>query len=216
MRPTCVYARPFSATRQNEYKRQMNYLSQAKTLSDNNSIKEQIIEFENKARIRLPPVFRAFVENYDIFSLELSMFNKIYFPDKNNSSYFELTKFTPNPEVVFESLLSPSNYIKAMNNVYHYEEDEEIIKDKILIGNIHGGTLLLGYEGINSDKIYADFIGEGERLIKVGDDIFSYFKSIEIKPNENILRDFNLELNNLFKKWGEDFWRFEQKKVQEK
>ena len=198
----------FSATRKNKFNQQMNYLSQAKILSENSSVKGQIIEFENEAGISLPPVFKAFVMNYDISTFTISIFNTLFFPEKNSYSHFEKTEFIENPEVSFESLLSPSEYLKAKTNVYHYEEDEEIIRDKIVIGNIHGGTLLLGYKEFNSDIIYADFISEDERLVKVGENILDYFRKIKIEVDEDILTHVKVKKSDLYKKWEENFWRF--------
>lgn len=186
----------------------MNYLSHVKTLSDNSLIKEQILEFEAKSGIKLPPIFKAFVQNYDLAFFSEAVFNRFYSPEFNDYYYFEKSTYTPNPEIVFYDFIKPSNYIKAKENIYHYEEDVEIISDKICIAEIAGGLLLLGYGESNLDYIYSDFIANDDRLHKVANNIFDFLRNIELKVDEDELQRKKIDTNRLFKKWGEDFWRF--------
>lgn len=186
----------------------MNYLSQVKTLSDNNLIKEQILEFEDKTGIKLPPIFKAFAQNYDLDFFSEAIFNRFYNPEFNTFLCFEKPTYIPNPEIVFYDFIKPANYIKAKENIYHYEEDVEIISDKICIAEIAGGLLLLGHGESNLDYIYSDFIANDERLNKVADNIFDFLRNMELKVDEDELQRNKVDTNRLFKKWGEDFWRF--------
>ncbi len=185
----------------------MNYLSNAILLSDHKIIKEQILDFEQKSGIQIPPVFRAFLENYDLPSFSTAIFNTFFSPDYKDYFTFEKVIFKSNPEIVFYDFLPPSKYIEAKNNVYHYEEDEEIIKDKICIGNIAGGLLLLGHGESNADIIYADKIGDDKRLHEVGENIFNYLRNITLEIDEKELQRFNIEAKDLYRNWGEKKWQ---------
>lgn len=190
----------------------MNKLELLKILKDNEEIKIQIRNFEKSTKILIPPAFKIFLENYDLRSHSESHQFRIYHEEKGGYTNFDDGEFTPNPEVGIESFLNPDEYLSAKENIYHYEEDNKIIKDKIVVGNIFGGTLLLGYQENNLDFIYSDFITESteKRLTKVAENIFEFFKSFSIYPNSDSLNNINVNLDNLYRKWGDNFWRINE------
>ena len=127
--------------------------------------------------------------------------------ERNGEKYgIDGWKFQDNDEVGFDSFLMPEEYLKAMKNIYHYEEDQPLVKDKIAFANIFGGTLLVGYGSKNMDNIYADFIA-GERVIKLTNDIFHLFRKFEVFPMKNDFERLGISEERLYKNWGENFWR---------
>jgi hypothetical protein len=74
-----------------------------------------------------------------------------------------------------------------------------------LLGQVGFGGLYLGCGENNSDEIWIFNADSQEKFIKIDDNIFEFVRRLEFST------DFgNLEpeqYKNLFKKWGEDFWR---------
>ncbi len=184
----------------------MNYLSNAIVLKDNSYIKQQILDFEEKSVIRIPPVFRAFLENYDIAAFTEEIFNKFYSQEFKDYYTFEKVAFSPDPEVVFYDFLPPERYIQTKANVYHYEEDSAVIEDKICIGEIAGGLLLVGHGATNSDVIYADIFGDDNRPRKISDHIFDFLQSIKLTVDPEELSRFKVTAGDMYKKWGDRHW----------
>ena len=116
-----------------------------------------------------------------------------------------------NEWIGIEMMNGPSEYLEAESNVYDYEEEGHIIKDKIVIGNIFGGCLLLGCQGHNMDHVFADKLAEDSenRCIKIADNILEYFRKIIIQVDFEALKRHNIELNNLSRKWNDEGWSFQ-------
>ena len=158
----------------------MNLLHRLKPLSDNAKIKGEIKVFEKESNTILPPVFKTFLENFEFERLNQTVSEKILIPESNNQFEFENWKFLQDEEIGIEHIISPLKYIEAKENVYEgYEEDEVFVKDKVVIGNIFGGILLLVIEGVEKECIYVDFIADDKRYFKVADNIFHFFQQTE-------------------------------------
>ena len=195
-------------------KEETNLLALTKTNNENTSIINEINEYENKSGITVPPIFKAFIVNFDIWSInEFSMF-QVALPNTTSYTNFDEGDFKNNPEIGIESILKPSEYLDAKQNVYDDTEDEELVTDKIIIGNIFGGCLLLGYEKHNKDYIYADFLTEDieKRCTKIAENILDYFRNIIIKPSPNALERLNIKLENLYRSWGDKHWNIKPNK----
>ena len=131
-------------------------MTNLKTNYDDESTLKEIGSFENETKVSLP-IFKASILNFDIHSIsEFEMF-KITLQD-NSYINFNEGGFQHNPEVDIEKMLRPNEFKNAKQNVYHYEEDQEIVKNKIVVGNIYGRCLLLGIDDQNIDNLFADRI----------------------------------------------------------
>ena len=186
----------------------MNYLSQAKTRSDNEAINKEMEAFEKNSQKKLPPIFRAFVQNYDLGFFSEAIFSRYFSPEYQDYYHFEKATFASNPEVILYDFLSPANYIQTQENIYHYEEDAVIIKEKICIAEIAGGMLLLGCGASNTDLIYADMLSSDHRPQLIAENIFEFLRNMVLSIDEDELQSKGIDASKLYQKWGEDFWRF--------
>lgn len=66
--------------------------------------------------------------------------------------------------------------------------------------------LLLGVSPKNYGEIWLSSEGGGNDCVKVFDTLYNFYESCEIMYRESLLRE-NRSLNDLYRNWGEDFWR---------
>ena len=185
----------------------MNLLNRLKPTKNIDHVIEEVKSLEQDSGIILPPVFKAFIINFELKSYYQN-FSRMFFIEKiDRVCGIDDWVFQDNDEIGIESFLRPSEYLMATRNVYHYEEDQEIVRDKIVFANIFGGTLLIGYGIDNMENIYADFIA-GERAIKVANDIFEFFRKFEVSPMQDTIDRLNILEEGLYKRYGETFWRY--------
>jgi len=183
----------------------MNYLDFFKVRSEVHSIRQKIVEFEQLNDVIFPPYFKSFIENYetgipieDIIS-RLNKFNEksciitsYYLPDKDNIAFynfFELDEIMSNMKAV-------------------YPEDHEIWnQDFIAFGECAFQIyLLVGTGEHNKDQIYAEAATEKVKLRFLCDNIFDFFRDYIVEVDESCLPE-GKTVNDLYRNWGEDFWR---------
>lgn len=151
---------------------------------------------EEKYSLKLPPKFKSFVQNFegvlgDVYlnwhgDLQTFSYCK-YYAHKLDNEDLQFTGFMQIEEV-FESFTSSDSWIE--NGLIPISEHD------------HGGCILVGIREENQDKLYFEY-SNGIEYIEV--DIFSFIKnlSLEMEYKEN--------LNDVYKNWGEKFWRLREK-----
>jgi hypothetical protein len=164
--------------------------------------------FKKESGIQLPPIFRVFVETFD-FGKDKLFFEKL----KRDDGFRDLETydFIGDEYVALYHFFSLQDSLKIMNEVYSDEDEVNALK-YFLIGE--GGFsyyYLVGLEGEMQDKILLDtFVGE-PRFRVIAENIFEFLSRIKIEEmEEDSLIRLGLKFSDLYKKWGEDFWRAHQ------
>ncbi|MBT1700437.1 hypothetical protein KK083_26355 [Fulvivirgaceae bacterium PWU4] len=72
------------------------------------------------------------------------------------------------------------------------------------------GGILLRAEGKDRDAIFYNY---GHKYVKLANDVFDFFRDVVVyySEDDHITKKVNTE--DLFKKWGEDFWRLGNSKI---
>jgi hypothetical protein len=169
-----------------------------------------IKSFKEESGIQLPPIFSAFVETFEVGKDKL-FFEKLILPGDNGFLDLETHRFVDDNQVVLYHFLSLEDSLKFMNEVYSDEDEINALK-YFLIGE--GGFsywFLVGLEGEMQDKILLDtFVGE-PRFTVIAENIFEFLSKIKIEEmEEDSLIRLGYKFSDLYKKWGEDFWRAHQ------
>jgi len=80
------------------------------------------------------------------------------------------------------------------------------------IGNTYAYEILLGISGDNIvDGIYLENRSDRDLVHYVATDIFEFFQKIKLEPGKRTLRKLELKPEQLYRNFGEDFWRVRQK-----
>lgn len=163
----------------------------------------EVLEAEN--HITLPPIYRAFITTF-----------KAHFPNFQ----FGIGKEEEKVNLIFpkyfygtskQEFSIDDNSICPMN----FKEPEELLSfdrddmwagwegDIIFIADhSYWGGLMLGISKHNADKIYHQ---DGGPTKLIANNIFEFLKDIYYVADRD---DFpNLQLSNLYRNWGEKFWR---------
>ena len=191
----------------------MNYLDLLRTVKERNSILENIQLFESESGISLPGLFRNLVSIYDLstigkaellsfydanYKVKLQLYSIRYMDDENISieQWYDLNEILPKMEAIYRS------------------DFGEILKNYLTIGeSFDQGMLLLGVGEENRDQIFIEYAYPVSRIRKIKDNIFDFLLGFEIQPMETYLPS-DRKLNDLYKNWGEDFWRIRGEKEQ--
>lgn len=177
------------------------------------------VTFEEKLKIKLPPIYKLFLESYYIGSRLASgqlwdefkrqeMFvektNKYYFINKNvNSAYND--DFTLNqPHLcidIFQELSNDSDLF------FEYG-----VVDCFPIGagySVNSPGLFVGIMDYNLDKIYLENSGLRKgKWTFLANNIFEFIRGFEIvEYTAEECRKYQFTYDKLYKNWGEDFWR---------
>ncbi|PAC26728.1 SMI1/KNR4 family protein [Flectobacillus sp. BAB-3569] len=185
----------------------MNYLDLFKVRSNAQQIRQKIAEFEKETNVVFPPYFRVFIENYDsLYNIgeELGIFYDNRFQRKRNMIFTYYSNDRDN--ILFQNLFNLDEIIPNMKAVY--PKDHEIWQqDFIAFGECAFQIyLLVGVGEHNKDKIYAEAATEKVKLRFLCDNIFDFFRDYIVEVDESCL-PAGKTANDLYKNWGEDFWR---------
>lgn len=175
---------------------------------------------ENELGIKVPPYYRLFHETFIIPENDNHFW---YMSEINELKPILSKKYTGySKEELGINFLSTfdivSNYLEAYNNYKKYEFAEgeiNLFYEKLLlpIGNCeaynrYGGGIGVGTQGEEQDKIILIRDPEDEAQVEIiADNVFEFVRGIEsfIAWEEPNVKD-------LYKNWGEDFWRVRKEK----
>lgn len=158
--------------------------------------KVDIKSLEEEYNIILPPIYRVFAEIFDLNKFKRAEF----FLQNDKLIPFTMTYLSKEGNDISFDGFSKINDVFQ----YHDNDDDWLEAGHLPIGGCsHGGAILLGTKGSEIDKIILqDMAGD---LHELSENIFDFAKDISYCIYEDNLEKINL--NDLYKNWGEDFWR---------
>lgn len=161
----------------------------------------------------IPPIFKLFISTYNLGyemlltervkrnNLELEFFTKVILFENyliNNEEYNATIDLVFNiPDLIIE-------YNKFINIEDNWHK-EGLMKVGLLF---HGDVLLVGISQEKKDEIWR--YGNGllqTTFCKLDNNIFSLFSRLKQDIDGEQLEYLNVKEPNLYKNWGEDFWR---------
>ncbi len=174
-----------------------------KSLDDNINFEE----FIKKSGIILPPLYKAFVQSFIC-----SMDNTII-PERvlinGYKDYLGYVYYLPDIERLgVGDFFSLEESLSVRAKLYDLN-DEIFLKKLFPIGTDASGhfILMVGYGENNQDKIFVEsgdqsFVAN-ERFTLIANDIFEFVRGFAFI----LLDDLTINVNQLYRNWGEDFWR---------
>jgi hypothetical protein len=164
---------------------------------------------ENAYSIKIPPLYKLFLNTFYVGE-DLIYYDKFFLDrDKDHFEcscfYSELTK----DQAMFTGFLSIERSLELFNSVYGY--DEEIIQRNLIpIGTTASSkTIFLGTQNEDIDLLFMDTDLSGE-FINLDVNIVQFVQSIVLEPlGDDELRR-GTKFSQLYKNWGEDFWRVKE------
>jgi SMI1-KNR4 cell-wall len=181
----------------------MNYTNFLESRQDRTAAILETNSFEAIVRIKLPPIYKEFYRIFNIDAFKEGVMLKYLSPQNNNIGYFTVSNFNHDDSFVLYNFLSLNDAILYTERVYSHEDllNKECIYP---IGEcFNQGTLMLGYGSKNADSIFVEYAHEEKRVFKLADSIFDFLSMYHVEPDI----DYIPSLNQLYKNWGEDFWR---------
>jgi len=187
----------------------MNYLDLLKTNRDNSIIDKQIDSFEKSKGIVLPKVFKSLILLYDLSKIGTEKLLSYY--DSNYDAILQLyeAKNIKDQNISIERWFNLDEIMEQMEMIYT-EDDKDIKEDFLAIGeSFDQGIILLGIKEHNLDEIFIESSLSELRIKKVNSNIFDFLYDFKITPIESYLPS-GVKLKDLYKNWGEDFWRIRE------
>lgn len=160
----------------------------------------------------LPPIYASFLNLYKVGKNQ-SMSGQVYLDERYNEK-LGVTRCVNEkyPDNVFlGSLFSPEESIEIMKRVYSADDAIHDL-DLFLIGEDSSGHnfFWVGTGEFNKDHIFLESpdlsFSKGERITKLFDDVYQFMRSFLIIEIEGGI-GYGVEYEQLYKNWGEDFWR---------
>ena len=159
---------------------------------------------EESYSIKLPPLYRIFVETF-VLGEDLIQSDRYI---SSNGSKFHASYFVY--EVDLEVMFGGFNDLNKVLSLK--DEVEEWSSNGYLPIGYCGfnGGILLGTNGEDKDKIILhDFDGEVE-FRPIANNIFKFVRGLVLKPIDEIHLKDNAKFDQLYKNWGEEFWRIRE------
>jgi len=167
---------------------------------------KKITELEICCKLELPTLFRQFVSLFK-FGNELFIHDKYYVKKYDDLFSCSYQKFPSKIDFELDSLLSLEEIFDHWEKRIGYGvEDYE--NGYLRIGTINrGGAIFVGTKGNDFEKIIVNIWDFDPCYFELADNIMEFIKKIEIAPvDESDLID-GIVFSQLYKNWGEDFWR---------
>ncbi|KAB7731153.1 hypothetical protein F5984_10110 [Rudanella paleaurantiibacter] len=167
-----------------------------------------ISSFEESNGIKLPPVYKAFIRSYKLLGDDtiINPYNFYYPPQDRTRNFGDANH--QNIDVLLGAFYEPVKCMELMNEFYP-QEDAIWQQEVFLIGtNDMNHALLVGIGSANLDRIIIDRPDLEPRFISVAEDILDLIRGFSIRPEERML--YGPKLSQLYKNWGEDFWRIRE------
>jgi hypothetical protein len=159
----------------------------------------------------LPPIYKSFVLNYE--ASRSKGVNPVLYLDDRYDEKMSLVRlrYIENPDYVsFGCFFSLEESIEIMS--FAFNENKDLLKNYRLIGEDASGHyfLAVGLNKNNLDQIYIEssdlsFPG-GERFTLIAQDIYQFINRLAFVEMEDGI-GYGVEYSQLYKNWGEDFWR---------
>lgn len=187
-----------------------------------NTNQVDLSELHDKAKkydIPIPHKFQLFLNTFDISKLKSDKLlwheNNFKYPI-NGPIYEAPFDVGDYRNLAFEEFIK----IKQLLSIYDYdnEYDEEGICSRkyvpfALSGLFNsGGGFMVGTSIEDADKIFIDTESSDmdNRFVQIEDDIFKFVSSFKTKIIDLNYVNPSLNFENVYKNWGEDFWRYNE------
>jgi hypothetical protein len=149
-------------------------------------------ELELRYNLRLPPIYRAFIANFEDLRGQLI---KVHDELETLTYYVYYTK--DHSDTLFEDFLPIENSLK-----YRDSSDFWIEQGVMPIGrHSHGGGIVIGIREDNMDKI---FYNHDSHFEFIEPNVFSFVRNLKWVESDS--KDFG----KVYRNWNEDFWKIEE------
>lgn len=174
--------------------------------------REQILDIsmlEDKYGVILPPIYRSFICTFHPFFAHIKLKNT----EEKNAEQNEFKNFVSviytqedkehytidDDTLCLDNFLEPEEVLEFTQRPYNAWQG-----DVLFIGQ-HGywGGLMLGIGEENADKIY--HYDSSAEMKYMAENIFVLIQKMQIVKSS--FAPNNLNVDQLYKNWGEDFWR---------
>ena len=170
---------------------------------------------EKKFKIVIPPIYRLFIQN---FEEEISV-DRYFHPISNRELKCNAIKFInddggidDDDRVTFKNFGKTEESLEMYFSGNHYWDelyDEE--GDLLPIGSSQSSDIFaLGFKGKRKDQIIMFDELHPDGLWKVSDNIFEFIRRLRLVELNSLYH--NKQYSQLYKNWGEDFWRIRGEK----
>jgi len=183
----------------------MKYFDLIRAYSDNTKIKEQIIAFEKEQNFKLPQLYRALVSTYDLSLIGTE--EVLCYYDASHDAKLQLyeLKNRVDENLSIEQWYSIDEII--VKNQAIYSDNISIKENYLAIGeSFDQGMILIGIAEKNLDEIFLEQAYSEPNIVKINSNVFEFIYDFEIIPMEDYLPN-EKKLSDIYKKWGEGFWR---------
>lgn len=166
----------------------------------------ELFEIENS--IKLPALYKEFLKSFHTEKV----LPELYFqPEFKNTSGIGRFYYLPKIEDLFlGEIFSLEKALEVRNRLYG-KEDEVFTQGYFPFGEDGTGhfILMVGIRERNFEKIYVESpdqsFQEGERFTLLANNIFEFIRGFEYVEREKLSNGVNT--SQLYRNWGEDFWR---------
>ena len=159
-------------------------------------------------KIKFPPLYKAFQETYDIASYNGESSFSFFINSENRGFNFGTYIFEfGDADVGLGNFIHPKDVNRIMKEVLDEENgvDKLILDSQMLpIGITNFNEfIVVGFGEQNSDKIYIQDETE-QTIIEIAENLFEFCRRVSLIPEK---RSFFNDFDELYKKWGENYWR---------
>jgi hypothetical protein len=167
-----------------------------------------ISELEQQYDVNWPPLFKLFLNYFDIFG-ECYAGEVVYKKKINHMSSLVSVAFKPS---IYSLDISPMPYadnLPALFESWRNDMSELEWTDYgfVRIFTVGLGAIFVGTRDQNKDAIYR-VLWHKTAPEKLADNIFEFIDGLEALPiDEYFFNNYGFKVNQLYKNWGEDFYR---------
>jgi hypothetical protein len=162
--------------------------------------KLNVTELEIAHRFKLPPIYRLFVES---FILGEGCIQEERLHLEGHASFYPLKDVVHEQDPYFFTGLGTLE-----QNLMARKEVKAWLENAYLpIGNgAFNGAILVGTKGQEVDKIILHDFDKPPYFTIIANNVFEFIRGFVLVPN--YIKRF--EVNSIYKKWDEDFWRIRE------
>ncbi len=174
-----------------------------------------IAELEQQYNITLPPLFKLFLNYFDICG-NYVLFDGVWLEDKKTIVGYSDVLFKPLLYPI-EYGITPAPYAESVPQLLEYFHNDRYETEWVEYGmhrifTIPFGAIFVGTRAGEEDAIFRVLWEMGDGLPeKIANNIFEFIDGLEELPMyEEFFKIYGFQLNQLYKNWGEDFWRIRE------
>lgn len=157
---------------------------------------------EEKYGMTLPPIYKLFAQTFELTGSD-EMSEK-YFDSRHDDYYYCSTiVYEPEPDTI---LFGGFHYVENALKFQTYDEDW-IEGGYLPISNGTYRGIVLGIKKGIEDQVFFDEMDSNPRFRKIADNIFEFVQNLVSYPMDEGLLNEGVSFSNLYKTWGENFWR---------